>query len=68
MHSFAKYMMHFPKLTKTNFIGILYNLVYVFFFLGVAGNDGEMALDGSRELKGLTWGVHVGREGWGQYW
>ena len=41
----------FPKLTKTNFVGILYDLVYVLDFLGGTWKDG-VAMYMRRELKG----------------
>ena len=46
------------KLTKTNCIGILFDLVYVLVFLGEGGGGGGVgAMEMRMELKGLTWCV-----------
>ena len=60
MHNYAQLckISIFPKLTKTNLIGILYDLAYFLFFLGGLGNvEGWGAMDMRREFKGLTCGV-----------
>ena len=52
--------MCFTKLTKTNFIGILYyyyDSVYTVCFSILRWHVDGGAMDMRKELKGLTWGV-----------